>query len=91
MESILTSDKLNTRVNHVYYAIVDLNETIVEYLDLTECFPKQSSRGNQYIMVSYYYDTNYIRVIPIKNRWGQIITEAKEELHSTFAKARAAP
>ena len=90
IDSFSIRDELNVWVNHIYYSIVDSNETITGYLDLTEHFPKCSSRGNQYIMVSYYYNANHIRAVPIKNRRKQTITKAWEELHSTTAKARAA-
>ena len=70
MDSFFALDKPNIRVNYVYYTIIDPNETITRYLELTRRFPKQSSRRNRYIMVSYYYDANYIRDIPIKNRRG---------------------
>ena len=41
-------------------------------------------------MVDYHYDANYIRGITIKNRKGQIITEAWEELHNKFNKVGVA-
>ena len=68
MDSFPILDELNIWVNHVCYAIVDLNKTITGYLELTGHFPKCSSRENEYIIVSYYYNTNHIRAIPIKNR-----------------------
>ena len=42
-------------------------------------------------MVGYHYDANHIQAIPIKNRKGQTITEAWEDLHNTFTKAEVAP
>ena len=42
-------------------------------------------------MVGYHYNVSYIQGIPIKNRKGQIITKAYEELHNIFAKTGAAP
>ena len=76
LDSFPPSDVLNVQANNACYAIVDPTETIAGYIDLTGRFPKRSSRGNQYIIVSYHYDANHIRAIPIKNRKGQTITEA---------------
>ena len=39
-------------------------------MDLTGKFPRKSSRGNEYLLIGYNYDTNYIRVIPIKTGEG---------------------
>ena len=85
-----TPDKPNGKVNNICYAIVDLTEAIAEYIDLTEHFLKRFLRGNQYLMVGYHYNTNYMQELPIKNRTGQTITEAWEELYNTFAKVEAA-
>ena len=46
------------------------------YLDLTGRFPYRSSRGNQYILTVYDYDSNAILVKAIKNRQAESITSA---------------
>ena len=61
------------------------------YVNLTGRFPKQSSRGNKYILVSYYYDSNCILGVPIKNRKRSTITIAWEHLHQTFSKVDTVP
>ena len=80
MEEIIdhfpTSDILNEKTNHVYYALVDPEEISTGYIDLTERFPKKSSRGNEHIMITYHFESNHIRVLPIKNRRGPTITKA---------------
>ena len=38
------------------------------YMDLTGRFPYRSSSGNQYIMVFYNYDGNFINAKPVKSR-----------------------
>ena len=48
MDSFPTLDEPSIRVNYVCYAIIDPNETIIGYLNLTRHFPKRFSRGNQY-------------------------------------------
>ena len=53
-------------------------------MDSTERFPHKLLRDNEYILVDYHYDTNYIRVIPIKNRKRLMITEAYEKLYYNF-------
>lgn len=36
------------------------------FLDIIGRFPKQSSKGNQYVFIGFDADNNYIQVIPIK-------------------------
>ena len=78
LDHFLISVVPNTKTNQVCYVIVDSREAITDYMDLTGRFPRRSSRGNKYILVSYHFDTNYIRAITMKNRRGQTITEAWE-------------
>ena len=66
----------NIRSNQVCYVLIQPNETIIGYLDLTSRFPKWFSRGNEYIMIGYHYDTNCILATPLKNRKGSTIAEA---------------
>ena len=61
------------------------------YQDLTGRFPVKSSRGNEYILVGYYPDGNYIHGIPVKNRSATVLTEAWKDLHAIFSKAGTAP
>ena len=51
------------------------------YTDQTGRFPYQSSRGHNYVMVSYDYDVNSILVHPLKNREVSALTEAWNILH----------
>ena len=50
--------------------IIDTNadEEWKIYTDQTGKFPRKSSRGNQYVMVLYEVDSNYIMVEPMMNR-----------------------
>ena len=73
------------------YVLLNPQEIATGYIDLTGRFPKQSSRGNEYILVAYHYNANLIKAIPIKNRYGQVITEAWESLYEDFKIAGAAP
>ena len=45
-------------------------------MDLTGRFPKWSSHKNEYILVGYYYDGNYIHSILVKDQRGSTIAEA---------------
>ena len=51
------------------------------YTDQTGRFLYQSSRGQNYVMVSYDYDVNSILVHPLKNREVSALTEAWNILH----------
>ena len=60
LDHFLISEVPNTRTNYVYYTIIDLEEVVTWYMDLTGYFPRRSSCSNEYIMVAYYFDTNHI-------------------------------
>ena len=60
-------------------------------MDLTGRFPKRSSQGNQYILVGYHYDANYIIGMPVKNRQGATVAEAWQNIHDTFKLAGIPP
>ena len=70
------SNVLIIRTNDFCYAIINPQEVTTGYMDLVEYFSQRSSRGNEYILVSYHFNTNHIRGIPIKNRKGFTILEA---------------
>ena len=63
----------------------------VRYQDLTRRFPQRWSRGNEYILVGYHSDGNYIHGIPVKNRTASMLTHVWEKLHRIFAKVGTAP
>ena len=71
--------------------LINLDQSITGFIDLTGRFPKISSHGNQYIMVRYHYDVNCILAKLIKNRQGSTITEAWQSNHNDFKKAGTAP
>jgi hypothetical protein len=56
---------LGTNTHLVCAVVVDQGQL---YTDLTGKFPVRSSKGKSYVMVSYVYDCNYIKVIPMKSR-----------------------
>ena len=63
------------KTHEIVHAIVDFKDSVA-YGDLTGKFPYRSSRGNQYILVTYHYDANHIRGEPLKNREAATITAA---------------
>ena len=56
-------------------------------MDLTGQFPYCSSRGNQYILIGYHYDSNAILGLPLKNRQANTITSAWKQLDKKLAQA----
>ena len=56
---------------------------------MTGRFPMRSSQGNEYILVGYHYNGDYIHRIPIKNRTTATLTAVWKQLHKLFAKAGA--
>ena len=61
------SDKHNKRTNDVMYHVYNSGDGVA-YTDLTGKFLYRSSRGNNYIIVTYNYDANAILAEPVKNR-----------------------
>ena len=57
----------NNKVNEVCYILIDRKKFLTAYQDLTGRFPVRSSQGNEYILVGYHYDANYILGIPVRN------------------------
>ena len=61
------------------------------FLDLTGRFPYRSSRGNQYILTVYDYDSNAILVKAIKNRQAETITNAWKSIVAKLEKQNIQP
>ena len=62
------SDPPNTKTKAIYYKVYSIVPKNLAYTDLTGRFPYRSSRGSQYIMVAYSYDSNAILAKAINNR-----------------------
>jgi hypothetical protein len=60
----------NKRTHKVYTKIISVPRHELP-TDLTGRFPVRSSRGNQYLLVAYEYDSNGILIEPVKNRSGE--------------------
>ena len=61
-----SSDHPNIKSNDAIYSISSKDHKA--FMDLTGRFPHCSSRGNEYILVAYHYDSNAILGLPLKNR-----------------------
>ena len=61
------------------------------YMDLTGRFPYKSSRGNEYILVVYDYDSNAILAEAIKTRTASSITNGWEIIHNKLKKKGVSP
>ena len=66
-DSFPTSQNPNVKTNNVAYMIIDQDELSTAYTDLVGQFPCRSSSGNNYMMVAYHYDGNYIVGRALKN------------------------
>ena len=54
------------RTNDCCAMVVPFQETTKAYMDSTGRFPHKSTRGNEYVMVVYDYDSNAILVEALK-------------------------
>ena len=66
----------NVKTNDVVYQIIDPRKMDKAYIDLAGQFPYMSRQGNQYILVGYHYDGNYIAATPLKRRTAGEITKS---------------
>ena len=85
-----TQDPVSTVKTHdVIYALVSSKDKA--YMDLTGRFPYCSSRGNEYLLISYHYDANAIQGIPLQNRKAATITNGWLKLHQRYDNAGIPP
>ena len=61
------------------------------YMDLCGRFPHRSSRGSEYILVLYDYDSNAILVEALRSRQAGEITRAWKVLHNRLLKRHSSP
>jgi hypothetical protein len=73
-----TPAETNIKTHQVFASMVDVGKL---YGDLTGRFPIQSSRGHQYILTLYDYDSNTISTEPMKNRTKKEMIQAYTSLH----------
>ena len=85
------SDTPNTKSQHCFASVVSFQQTAKAYSDQTGRFPYTSSRGNQYLMIVYDYDSNAILNEPIKNRTAGELTRAWTTIHQRLSKGGSRP
>ena len=81
--------ELSKKYNENIYAL--FHTTDRAYMDPTGRFPYCSSRGNEYIFITYHIDSNAILGLPIKNCEASTITSAWKALHQIFANVTTSP
>ena len=67
------------------------NPKTTAYSDLTGRFPYKSSRGNQYILIVYDYDSNAILAEPLSDRRGHTITKTWQKINNVFVQRGVKP
>ena len=73
------------KTKDVIFAITTYKDKDLAAADLTGRFPYRSSRGHQYVMVMYHWDTNVIWGHPFKKRTASDIVSAWTVLNSLFS------
>ena len=61
------------------------------FCDPTGRFPYRSANGNQYVFVTYDYDSNYIQASTVRSRQAKELAKVWEKHHNFFLQAGAAP
>ena len=61
------------------------------FCDPTGRYPYRSAAGNQYVFVTYDYDSNYIQASPVRTRQAKELASVWEKHHNVFLQAGAAP
>ena len=70
----------NVRMHNLFFTIETSSDIRKSYSEQTGKLPHQSTRGNQYVMILYDYDSNLILSNPIKNRQAAELTVSWETL-----------
>ncbi len=79
------------KTHQVLSTIVPFEATGRAFHDLTGRFPHKSSRGNEYLLVHYDYDSNGILAEPLKNRQSAEIKRGWQVLYDKLARRGNAP
>ena len=78
------------KTKEIIHDIVDL-KNLVAYGDLTGKVSYKSSRGNQYILVAYHYNSNKIHDVAIKYHEAATIMDAYTQMNDYYAQAGVKP
>ena len=69
----------------------EFQQTGITYMDSAGRFPVKSRKGNEYCLILYSYDSNYIRIEPMKDNSGSQLLRAFELGHQFFDKRDCTP
>eukprot|EP00804_Cyclotella_cryptica_P013267 CCRYP_007042-RA/>CCRYP_007042-RA protein AED:0.32 eAED:0.32 QI:0/0/0/1/0/0.33/3/0/993 len=72
----------NNKTNMVYMSTIEVDGQL--FTDQTGRFPVTSNRGNNYIVIFYAVDPNFIKSYPIKSRHRSELLKAHAEVHQFF-------
>eukprot|EP00804_Cyclotella_cryptica_P009708 CCRYP_011254-RA/>CCRYP_011254-RA protein AED:0.28 eAED:0.25 QI:0/-1/0/1/-1/1/1/0/682 len=72
----------NNKTNVVYMSIIEVDGQL--FTDQTGRFPVTSNRGNNYIVIFYAVDPNFIKSYPIKSRHRSELLKAYTEVYQFF-------
>ena len=81
LDIIPSQEPNNLQTNVVFATILTETDLQKSYSDQTGKFPLQSSRGYNYVMILYDYDSNVILSKPLKTRQASELTTAWSSLH----------
>jgi hypothetical protein len=85
------SESPNLKSHQCFTSVVSFKTTAKAYSDQTGRFPYTSSRGNQYLMIVYDYDSNAILQEPLKNRTAGELTRAWSTMHQRLSRGGSSP
>ena len=74
------------KTKNTFAQVLPFNEKEMTYSDQTGKFPYRSTRGNEYIMIMYNYDSNAIVAEAVKNRQAKELVQAWEKLFQSINK-----
>jgi hypothetical protein len=83
------SASIDARTHHIYCFFLEPTGQI--YTDQTGRFVTPSSNGNNYMMVCYDYDSNFIVAQPFRNRTAKCILDAYKVIHTRLCRGGLRP
>ena len=84
-------DMPNERTNDVIAVITPFKQSRQAYSDQTGKFPYKSSRGNEYLLIVYDYDSNAILAEPLKSKAAASIRDGWKKIHEKLERRGVAP
>ena len=85
-EDYFLQDRIGEKTYENAAMVYPMEPKLTTYSDQTGRFPHRLSRGNEYLMIMYNYDSNAILAAPLKKWQAKTITEAWESLHKKLTK-----